>query len=218
MSLQHEVQCRAHSSDILPSAVLPPPTKNARSDSFEPRRFPFLDYTHSLLNLLRLQPYSLPIHKDPLSFIRLRLPPRPDLRSELLDIPFIRPLQQDPCRLRRARFHALRNAQLHGVRVPELQIYELLRREGRGDGCGGGLDCRAVADTDEAEDGDVAFGDAGNGVLEEGAYCSWERVSYEVEMWCEGRKIHTPHCTLVFLCCVVDGHGEFASGFVVLSL
>ena len=37
------------------------------------------------LDLLRLQPDSLVIHKDPLSFVRLRFSPRSNLCRELLD-------------------------------------------------------------------------------------------------------------------------------------
>ena len=133
-----------------------------------------LTSTHSshLLNLLRLQPNRLIIHKDPLPLIRFRLPPPPHLRRKLLHRLPVNSLKQNPRRLGHTGLHTQRNAQLHRVRVAEFQVNELLAGVGGRDGRGGGFDGGAVADADEAENAHVAGGDAGDGVLEEGAGCS----------------------------------------------
>ena len=58
------------------------------------------------LDLLRLQLDSLPIDKYALPLVRLRYPPLPDLRRELMHYLFLHSFQQYPSRLWCACFHA----------------------------------------------------------------------------------------------------------------
>ena len=77
-------------------------------------------YYDALLDLLRLELDSLPIHENALSLVRLRYPPLPDLRRELIHHLFHRPFQKYSRRLRCARFHAEGNAERDWMLVADL--------------------------------------------------------------------------------------------------
>lgn len=77
---------------------------------------------------------------------------------------------------------------------------------------GGGLNSGTVANTDEAEDGGVAFGDAEDVVGEVGASCACH-----IELQCSLEKSMlrlTPHLPLISRLPVKDIEGSLSGGFI----
>lgn len=131
--------------------------------------FPFLPSTlvsSHLFNLLLLQLDRLIVNKHSLALIRLRLPPVPHHARKAHENLSIRALDQDARQRRRRHRDALGDAHFHGVREAELEAEEFLA--GVLLLCAALLDAGAVTDADEADDGCVAFGDAGDVVAEVG--------------------------------------------------
>lgn len=75
-----------------------------------------------LLLLSRLQPDCFVVHKDPLSFIRFRFPPTPNLTCEQAQLFLICALEHDPVWLRRLCLNAMRYRKQHGVRVTQTKV------------------------------------------------------------------------------------------------
>lgn len=148
--------------------------------------------TNTLLIPLILQPNRLAIHEDTLALVRLGFPPHANLGRKLHHDLLLGALEQQAGGLGRAGRHALWQTQFDGVRVSDLQVHVLLAGVLWLDGRGFRLDRRSVSDSDETEDGRVAFADAEDVVLEVGARGAWTR-SLECLLSCdaEGNRSST---------------------------
>ena len=107
-------------------------------------------YNHSnaSLDLFRLKLDRFPIYKDALTLVRLRDPPLPNISRELFHHLLLRSFQQYARRLRRARLHAQRDAELDRMRVADLQGDEELSWVLWLDGDCRGFDRRSVSHSD----------------------------------------------------------------------
>lgn len=115
----------------------------------------FLLMAHHLFDLLCLELDRFIINENALPLVRLRHSPPPDFGGKGHDLLLVDTLEEDAGWLGRTGLHAEGEAHLDGVGETELEADELLAGvlfEG-----GTGLDCGSVTDTDEAEDGSVAF-------------------------------------------------------------
>ncbi len=91
------------------------------------------------------------------------------------------------------------------MRVADFEGDEFLAGVGGLLGKGGGLDGRAVADADEAEDGGVAFAYAEDVVLEVGADGAWRGGRSACVFWVGMvRVVRTPHLPLRFVVGIGD--------------
>jgi len=127
--------------------------------------------THApgLFDFLRLELDSLTIDEDTLTLVRLRSSPFPNLGRKLRHCSLVDTLQQDTGRLGCAGLDALGDSELNGMRESDLQRDELLSGIAGADGGRGVFDSSSVTDTNQTQDTNVTFRDAGDVVLEERA-------------------------------------------------
>src|SRR5687768_13554734 len=124
-----------------------------------------------LLDLLLLQLDRLIVNEHSLALIRLRRPPLPHPTRKRHDHLLIHALNKNSRRLRCRNLDTHWNRLLDGVREPQLEAEELLA----GELCflaTALFDCCTVTNTNEAEDGGVAFGDAHDVVVKVGPACA----------------------------------------------
>lgn len=98
-------------------------------------------------DLLRLQLDRLPINEDTLSFVRLRLPPHPDLSSKLQQDFLLTPLEQNSGRLRCAGCDTSWYRHLNWMRISNLQYNKFLSLKLRLNCCGSTFYCSSVSNS-----------------------------------------------------------------------
>jgi len=149
----------------------------------------------TLFDFLRLELDSLSVDEDTLALVRLWPSPLPNLRGKLGHLALVDALQKNASGLRCAGLNAFGNTELNGVGEADLQRNKLLSGVSRGNGCGLGFNGGSVTDTNKTQDANVAFGDAGNVVLEKGASGTYNWRLLDSTFWPidTPSKQHIPH-------------------------
>ena len=129
---------------------------------YSPKPAPTLQQTNNnhLFDLLRLQLDRFPVHEDTLALVRLWWPPRANLSRKLRHGLLVGPFEENNGGLGCVGLDSLRNSQLDRMRETNFQVNELLARvfNLRYRDCLG-FDRGPETNTNQLEDGDVAFRD-----------------------------------------------------------